>query len=52
MHLSLQDGRTALMIASERGHMECVKMLLERGAKVNMEDKVSTARHLITHHLL
>ena len=29
------------MMASERGHMECVKMLLDRGADVNMQDKVS-----------
>ena len=43
MHLSFQSGRTALMRASELGHMECVKVLLDRSADVNMQDKVSAA---------
>ena len=39
---SLQDGKTALMLASsEKGHLECVKALLDRGAKVDVQDKVS-----------
>ena len=29
------------MKASRWGHMECVKVLLDRGADVNMQDKVS-----------
>ena len=37
----LQDGWTALMKAFDSGHMECVKMLLDRGAHINMPDKVS-----------
>ena len=41
MHLSLQDGETALMMASEAGQVECIKVLLDRGAEVNMQDKVS-----------
>ena len=41
MHLSLQDGWTALMKASTAGHMVCVQVLLDRGADVNMQDKVS-----------
>ena len=41
MLLSLQDGRTALMMASWMGHMECVKEILDKGADVNMQDKVS-----------
>ena len=40
MHLSLQDGRTALMKDSEAGQVECVKVLLDRGAEVNMQNKV------------
>ena len=40
MQLSLQDGQTALMKASEAGQVECVKVLLDRGAEVNMQDKV------------
>ena len=41
MHLSLQDGGTALMKASEAGHMECVTVLLDKGADVNIQHKVS-----------
>ena len=41
MHLSFQDGETALMKASWWGRMECVTVLLDRGAEVNMQDKVS-----------
>ena len=41
MHLSLQDGGTALMKASEAGHMECGKVLLDKGAMVSMQDKVN-----------
>ena len=37
----LQYGETALMMASEKGHMECVKILLDGGADVNMQDEVS-----------
>ena len=41
MHLSLQGGRTALMMASEAGHMVCVQVLLYKGADVNVQNKVS-----------
>ena len=41
IHLPFQKGRTALMKASELGRMECVKVLLDRGADINMQDKVS-----------
>ena len=41
MHLSSQDGWTALMKAYDRGHMECVKILLDRGAQVNIQHEVS-----------
>ena len=40
MHLSLQDGWTALMVASQAVHMECVELLLDKGAKVNTQNKV------------
>ena len=40
MHLSVKDGWTALMMASDSGQVECVKVLLDRGAEVNMQDKV------------
>ena len=42
MLLSLQvNGETALIKASENGHMECVKVLLHGGAHVNKHDWVS-----------
>ena len=41
MHLTLQNGDTALMLASQAGNLECVEMLLDRGADINMQDKVS-----------
>ena len=41
MLLSLQYGETAPMMASRWGHMECVKVLLDKGTDVNIQDKVS-----------
>ena len=29
------------MCASSEGHLECVKDLLDKGAEINMQDKVS-----------
>ena len=40
MHLSLQCRWTALMKASVAGSVECVKVLLDRGAEVDFTDKV------------
>ena len=39
--LYLQRGQTALMKASSGGHVECVKLLLEKDADVNHKDDVS-----------
>ena len=41
MHFSLQSGCTALIRASDGGHVECAKQLLDRGAEVNMQTSVS-----------
>ena len=41
MHLSLQGGGTALMRASNAGHIECVQVLLDKGADVNKQTSVS-----------
>ena len=41
MHLSLQFGDTPLMCASHKGLVEYVRLLLDRGAGVNMQDEVS-----------
>ena len=43
MHLSFQNGRTALMWASGSGHTECVKVLLDRSADVNMQGTIVSA---------
>ena len=43
MASSIQDGYTctALITASQCGHVKCVKVLLGRGAQANLQDKVS-----------
>ena len=41
MHLSLQDEWTALKKASAAGKVEGVKMLLDTGAEVNMQNMVN-----------
>ena len=44
MHLSLQDGNTPLMWASSKGHDGCVQLLLDRGAQIDHQNKVSAFR--------
>ena len=38
---SVQGGFTALLVASQEGHCEAVRMLLEAKADVNMKNNVS-----------
>ena len=40
-----QDGRTPLFFASFNGHLPVVRILLEKGAGVNICDKVHTYIH-------
>ena len=47
MHLSLQWGKTALMMAYYRGHIECAKMLVDMGAQVNIQETVSLSGVII-----
>ena len=49
MYLSLQSGRTALMIAYDRGHIECVKMLVDKGAQVNIQATLVSLSSVIIH---
>lgn len=42
--LCVQDGGTALIAAAERGHTDTIEALLELGADVNTQDKVSVCR--------
>ena len=48
MLLSLQWGKTALMVAYDRGDIECAKMLVDKGAQVNnIQDRVSLSGVII-----
>lgn len=40
MHLLLQEGRTALMIAAEGNHLAVVQALLDANARFDLQDKV------------
>ena len=44
--LGMQEGRTALHIASEKGHAGVVEMLLAAGLDVNAETSVSRTAYL------
>ena len=39
--LLVQNGHTPLMRASLGGKVECVKVLLDHGAQIDLHDKVS-----------
>ena len=41
IYLSLQDGKSPLMVASLVGHFEIVKLLLDKGAEVNHQNEVN-----------
>ena len=36
----LQEGQSALHLASEGGHTQTVAVLLEKGAQLNLQDRV------------
>ena len=42
-------GRTALLVASERGHAETVRVLVELGASLEAVDKVNIHAHALAY---
>ncbi len=46
LFLAWQDGHTASIFASQNGHLEVVRLLLDKGAKV---DAVTKVQQLHTH---
>ena len=45
MYLSLQDGRSPLLGAVSGGNDMCFQLLLDKGADVNQQNKVSSFHH-------
>lgn len=39
LHMMFQHGQTALMLAVSHGRLDMVKMLLEAGADINIQDE-------------
>jgi ankyrin repeat protein len=37
----MQGGCTPLHLTAQRGHLECMRLLVDRGAEVNAADKVT-----------
>ena len=47
----LQDGWSPLMTASDEGHLDVEKTLIEAGANVNDTDEVGKYMYMCTLHL-
>ena len=43
--MALQDGRTALMCAVSKGHVDCARLLIESGADKEAIDNVRIVVH-------
>ena len=44
----LQNGDTALLLACQEGHIECVRYLVENGADIEAKDNVSNMCNFLT----
>ena len=42
MSLSSQDGRSPLKVALSKGNVKCIQLLVDKGANVNEQNKVSS----------
>ena len=49
--LHIQDGQTALYIASEKGNNECVQLLIKASATPDIADYVSCDMHFMVYSL-
>jgi hypothetical protein len=47
--LAGQKGATSLMVASQNGHVEAVRVLIEQGALIEAADEVRIHSHATTH---
>ena len=45
-HTKHQEGISALLLAAEEGHVDVMKVLIEKGADVNTQDEVIILLHL------
>ena len=51
-HSFLQDGWIPLMFAAQNGHNEAVKILVQHGAGVNMQNVVSRYAQIILEYII
>ena len=48
VYLCLQNGQSPLMEAASRGDVECIQLLVDKGADVIQQNKVSSFYHEMT----
>lgn len=48
----MQNGRTAIIDAADRGYSNIVELMIQRGANIEHQDKVIRADYLYAHHVM
>ena len=43
----IQYGKTAIMLASDNGHLSVVEYLVQQGAAINIQDKVRNSINIV-----